>query len=185
MSIEVLRQVTDNFSEKKIIGKGGFGVVYKGDLQDGSRVAVKRMESGVMGSKGMKEFEAEIGVLSNVRHRHLVAFLGYCINERERLLGTLGQHLFEWRTRGILPLTWKQRLTIALDVARGVEYLHSLAQQSFIHRDLKPSNILLGDDMRAKVSDFGLVKHASDGKQSMETRLAGTFGYLAPEYASK
>ncbi|CAN1228429.1 Receptor-like kinase TMK4 [Linum grandiflorum] len=184
MSIEVLRQVTDNFSEKKIIGKGGFGVVYKGDLQDGSRVAVKRME-------GMKEFEAEIGVLSNVRHRHLVAFLGYCINERERLLvyeympqGTLGQHLFEWRTRGILPLTWKQRLTIALDVARGVEYLHSLAQQSFIHRDLKPSNILLGDDMRAKVSDFGLVKHASDGKQSMETRLAGTFGYLAPEYAS-
>ncbi|CAN1228433.1 Receptor-like kinase TMK4 [Linum grandiflorum] len=182
MSIEVLRQVTDNFSEKKIIGKGGFGVVYKGDLQDGSRVAVKRMESGVM---------AEIGVLSNVRHRHLVAFLGYCINERERLLvyeympqGTLGQHLFEWRTRGILPLTWKQRLTIALDVARGVEYLHSLAQQSFIHRDLKPSNILLGDDMRAKVSDFGLVKHASDGKQSMETRLAGTFGYLAPEYAT-
>ncbi|CAN1164855.1 Receptor-like kinase TMK4 [Linum perenne] len=191
ISIEVLKQITDNFSEKKILGKGGFGVVYKGDLHDGSQVAVKRMDSGVTGIKGMKEFEAEIGVLSNVRHRHLVAFLGYCINERERLLvyeymshGTLGQHLFEWRRMGILPLTWKQRLSIALDVARGVEYLHSLAQQSFIHRDLKPSNILLGDNMRAKVSDFGLVKHATDGKQSMETRLAGTFGYLAPEYAT-
>ncbi|CAL1404372.1 unnamed protein product [Linum trigynum] len=189
MSIEVLRQATDDFSEKRIIGKGGFGVVYKGDLHDGTQVAVKRMESaGPMGSKGLKEFQAEIAVLSNVRHRHLVAFLGYCINESERLLvyeymsrGTLGQHLFD---RHRHPLTWKQRITIALDVARGVEYLHSLAQQSFIHRDLKPSNILLGDDMRAKVSDFGLVKHATDGKQSMETRLAGTFGYLAPEYAT-
>ncbi|KAF9606177.1 hypothetical protein IFM89_023632 [Coptis chinensis] len=97
--------------------------------------------------------------------------------------GTLSQHLFEWGERGTSPLTWKQRVTIALDVARGVEYLHSLAQSSFIHRDLKPSNILLGDDMRAKVADFGLVKNAPDGKFSVETRLAGTFGYLAPEYA--
>ncbi|KAL5784279.1 hypothetical protein ACOSQ2_006671 [Xanthoceras sorbifolium] len=85
---------------------------------------------------------------------------------------------------GYTPLTWKQRITIALDVARGVEYLHSLAQQSFIHRDLKPSNILIGDDMRAKVADFGLVKNAPDGKYSLEARLAGTFGYLAPEYAA-
>jgi serine/threonine protein kinase len=97
--------------------------------------------------------------------------------------GTLGQHLFECHDYGYTPLTWKQRITIALDVARGVEYLHSLAQQSFIHRDLKPSNILLGDSMRAKVADFGLVKNAPDGKYSVETRLAGTFGYLAPEYA--
>ncbi|KAL6981168.1 Receptor-like kinase tmk4, partial [Sarracenia purpurea var. burkii] len=82
---------------------------------------------------------------------------------------------------GIPPLTWKQRVMIVLDVARGVEYLHSLAQQSFIHRDLKPSNILLGDDMKAKVSDFGLVRNAPDGKHSVETKLAGTFGYLAPE----
>jgi serine/threonine protein kinase len=82
-------------------------------------------------------------------------------------------------------LEWKKRLSIALDVARGVEYLHSLAQQTFIHRDLKPSNILLGDDMKAKVADFGLVRLApADGKcVSVETRLAGTFGYLAPEYA--
>ncbi|KAB1213545.1 putative receptor protein kinase TMK1 [Morella rubra] len=191
ISIQVLRQVTDNFSEDKILGRGGFGVVYKGELHDGTKIAVKRMESVAMGNKGMNEFQAEIAVLTKVRHRHLVALLGYCINGNERILvyeympqGTLTQHLFEWQEKGYSPLSWKQRITIALDVARGVEYLHSLAQQSFIHRDLKPSNILLGDDMRAKVADFGLVKNAPDGKYSVETRLAGTFGYLAPEYAA-
>ncbi|CAJ1938722.1 unnamed protein product [Sphenostylis stenocarpa] len=191
ISIQVLRQVTNNFSEENILGRGGFGVVYKGELHDGTKIAVKRMESVAMGNKGLNEFQAEIAVLSKVRHRHLVALLGYCINGNERLLvyeymtqGTLTQHLFEWQEHGYAPLTWKQRVTIALDVARGVEYLHSLAQQSFIHRDLKPSNILLGDDMRAKVADFGLVKNAPDGKYSVETRLAGTFGYLAPEYAA-
>ncbi|KAK4779149.1 hypothetical protein SAY86_006677 [Trapa natans] len=191
ISIQVLRQVTDNFNEENILGRGGFGVVYKGELHDGTKIAVKRMESVAVGNKGMNEFQAEIAVLTKVRHRHLVALLGYCINGSERLLvyeympqGTLTQHLFEWRVRRSQPLTWKQRVTIALDVARGVEYLHSLAQQSFIHRDLKPSNILLTDDMRAKVADFGLVKNAPDGKYSVETRLAGTFGYLAPEYAA-
>lgn len=192
ISIQVLRQVTNNFSEENILGRGGFGVVYRGELHDGTKIAVKRMESGVMGTKGMNEFQAEIAVLTKVRHRHLVALLGYCVNGNERLLvyeympqGTLTQHLFDWRENDHSPLTWKQRVTIALDVARGVEYLHSLAQQSFIHRDLKPSNVLLGDDMRAKVADFGLVKNAPDGKYSVETRLAGTFGYLAPEYAGK
>ncbi|KAJ9697420.1 hypothetical protein PVL29_009302 [Vitis rotundifolia] len=189
--IEVLRQVTNNFDEANILGKGGFGVVYRGELHDGTQIAVKRMESAIVGTKGMSEFQAEIGVLTKVRHRHLVALLGFCINGNERLLvyeympqGTLGQHLFEYNKTGFSPLTWKQRITIALDVAKGMEYLHSLAQQSFIHRDLKPSNILLGTDMRAKVSDFGLVKNAPDGKYSVETRLAGTFGYLAPEYAA-
>lgn len=192
ISVQVLRQVTGNFSEDNILGRGGFGVVYKGELHDGTKIAVKRMESAAMGTKGMNEFEAEIAVLTKVRHRHLVALLGFCVNGNERLLvyeympqGTLGQHLFDWRENGYSPLTWKQRVSIALDVGRGVEYLHSLAQQSFIHRDLKPSNILLGDDMRAKVADFGLVKNAPDGKYSVETRLAGTFGYLAPEYAGK
>ncbi|XP_065861587.1 receptor-like kinase TMK4 [Euphorbia lathyris] len=191
VSIEVLRQVTNNFDESNIIGRGGFGVVYKGELHDGTKIAVKRMESNVMGTKGLNEFQAEIAVLSKVRHRHLVALLGFCVNGNERLLvyeymprGTLSQYVFEWRELGYAPLSWKQRVTIALDVARGVEYLHGLAQQSFIHRDLKPSNILLGDDMRAKVADFGLVRNAPDGKYSVETRLAGTFGYLAPEYAA-
>jgi len=97
--------------------------------------------------------------------------------------GALSQHLFHWKSFGLEPLSWKRRLNIALDVARGMEYLHTLAHQSFIHRDLKSSNILLADDFRAKVSDFGLVKLAPNGEKSVVTKLAGTFGYLAPEYA--
>ncbi|XP_021292730.1 receptor-like kinase TMK3 [Herrania umbratica] len=191
ISIQVLRNVTNNFSEENVLGRGGFGTVYKGELHDGTKIAVKRMESGVVSEKGLAEFKSEIAVLTKVRHRHLVALLGYCLDGNERLLvyeympqGTLSRHVFNWKDEGLKPLEWTRRLTIALDVARGVEYLHGLAQQSFIHRDLKPSNILLGDDMRAKVADFGLVRLAPvDGKHSVETRLAGTFGYLAPEYA--
>ncbi|ESQ28635.1 hypothetical protein EUTSA_v10018085mg [Eutrema salsugineum] len=190
ISIQVLRSVTNNFSEDNILGRGGFGVVYKGELHDGTKIAVKRMENGVIAGKGFAEFKSEIAVLTKVRHRHLVTLLGYCLDGNEKLLvyeympqGTLSRHLFEWSEEGLKPLLWKQRLTLALDVARGVEYLHGLAHQSFIHRDLKPSNILLGDDMRAKVADFGLVRLAPEGKGSIETRIAGTFGYLAPEYA--
>ncbi|RWR75094.1 receptor protein kinase TMK1-like protein [Cinnamomum micranthum f. kanehirae] len=190
ISIQVLRNVTNNFSEENILGRGGFGTVYKGELHDGTKIAVKRMESGVISGKGLNEFKSEIAVLTKVRHRHLVALLGYCLDGNERLLvyeympqGTLSRFLFDWKEEGLKPLEWMKRLSIALDVARGVEYLHSLAHQSFIHRDLKPSNILLGDDMKAKVADFGLVRLAPDGKCSVETRLAGTFGYLAPEYA--
>ncbi|WJX10379.1 hypothetical protein P8452_01113 [Trifolium repens] len=190
ISIQVLREVTDNFSEKNILGKGGFGTVYKGELADGTKIAVKRMQSEMGGDKGLNEFKSEIAVLTKVRHRHLVGLLGYCLEDNEKLLvyeympqGTLSQHLFDWKDDGSKPLDWKTRLSIALDVARGVEYLHGLAQHIFIHRDLKPSNILLGDDMRAKVSDFGLVRLAPEGQASFETRLAGTFGYLAPEYA--
>lgn len=191
ISIQLLRNVTNNFSEENVLGKGGFGIVYKGELDDGTKIAVKRMFASVVSNKGLDEFQAEIAVLTKVRHRHLVALLGYCIEGNERLLvyeymplGTLSQHLFEWRKLELPPLNWEKRLSIALDVGRGIEYLHGLAHKSFIHRDLKPSNILLGDDYRAKVSDFGLVKLAPDGgKFSVETRLAGTFGYLAPEYA--
>jgi Leucine-rich repeat (LRR) protein len=190
ISIQVLRNVTNDFSKDNILGQGGFGTVYKGELHDGTKIAVKRMESGVIAGKGLTEFKSEIAVLTKVRHRHLVALLGYCLDGNERLLvyeympqGTLSRHIFNWAEEGLKPLEWTKRLTIALDVARGVEYLHGLAHQSFIHRDLKPSNILLGDDMRAKVADFGLVRLAPEGKYSIETRIAGTFGYLAPEYA--
>ncbi|KAL7163335.1 hypothetical protein ACSBR2_039433 [Camellia fascicularis] len=190
ISIQVLKNVTNNFSEENILGRGGFGTVYKGELHDGTKIAVKRMESGVITEKGLDEFKSEIAVLTKVRHRHLVDLLGYCLDGNERLIvyeympqGTLSRFLFNWKEEGLKPLEWSKRLTIALDVARGVEYLHGLAHQSFIHRDLKPSNILLGDDMRAKVADFGLVRLAPDGKASVVTKLAGTFGYLAPEYA--
>ncbi|KAG6772404.1 receptor protein kinase TMK1-like [Populus alba x Populus x berolinensis] len=190
ISVQVLRNVTKNFASENELGRGGFGVVYKGELDDGTKIAVKRMESGVISSKAIDEFQAEIAVLSKVRHRHLVSLLGYSVEGYERILvyeympqGALSKHLFHWKSSKLEPLSWKRRLNIALDVARGMEYLHNLAHRSFIHRDLKSSNILLGDDFRAKVSDFGLVKLAPDGEKSMVTRLAGTFGYLAPEYA--
>ncbi|TKY61008.1 Receptor protein kinase TMK1 [Spatholobus suberectus] len=192
ISIQLLREVTNNFNEENILGKGGFGTVYKGELHDGTQIAVKRMQTaGLVDEKGLSEFTAEIAVLTKVRHRNLVALLGFCLDGSERLLvyeympqGALSEHLISWKCEGLKPLEWKTRLSIALDVARGVEYLHGLAQQIFIHRDLKPSNILLGDDMRAKVSDFGLVRLAPEGKTSFQTRLAGTFGYMAPEYAA-
>ncbi|KAJ4710134.1 putative Receptor protein kinase [Melia azedarach] len=190
LPIEGLRKATNNFSEENKLGKGGFGTVYKGELNDGIHIAVKRMESGAVNKQGTAQFESEIAVLTKVRHRNLVAFLGYSSEGNERLLvykymplGTLSRHLFNWKEEGLKPLDWNRRLNIALDVARGVEYLHGLAHQSFIHRDLKPSNILLGDDMRAKVADFGLVRLVPEhGKHSISTRVAGTFGYLAPEY---
>ncbi|KAI3417788.1 Protein kinase domain-containing protein [Psidium guajava] len=190
ISVQVLRDVTKNFARENELGRGGFGVVYKGALEDGTTIAVKRMEAGIISNKALDEFQAEIAVLSKVRHRHLVSLLGYSVEGNERILvyeympqGALSRHLFHWKNLKLEPLTWKRRLNIALDVARGMEYLHTLAHQSFIHRDLKSSNILLGDDYRAKVSDFGLVKLAPDGEKSVATRLAGTFGYLAPEYA--
>ncbi|CDY40785.1 BnaAnng06480D [Brassica napus] len=180
----------NNFDEKNILGRGGFGIVYKGELPSGKTVAVKRMESSVISGKGLDEFKSEIAVLTKVRHRNLVKVEGYCLEANERLLvyeymplGTLSSHLFNWQQEGLQPLEWSRRLIIASDVAKGVEYLHSQAHQSFIHRDLKPSNILLGDDMRARVADFGLVRLAPEGTQSIETKIAGTFGYLAPEYA--
>ncbi|CAI0391112.1 unnamed protein product [Linum tenue] len=190
ISVQVLRNVTKNFAAENELGRGGFGVVYKGELDDGTNIAVKRMEASVISSKALDEFQSEIAVLSKVRHRHLVSLLGYSIEGNERILvyeympqGALSRHLFHWKSFQLEPLSWKRRLNIALDVARGMEYLHTLAHQSFIHRDLKSSNILLGDDFKAKISDFGLVKLAPDGEKSVATRLAGTFGYLAPEYA--
>lgn len=190
VSVQILRKATNNFASENQLGCGGFGVVYKGELEDGTKIAVKRMEAGVICSKQLDEFQAEIAVLSKVRHRHLVSLFGYSIEGNERLLvyeympqGALSKHLFHWRNLDLEPLSWKRRLSIALDVARGMEYLHTLAHRSFIHRDLKSSNILLDDEYKAKVSDFGLVKLAPDRDKSVATRLAGTFGYLAPEYA--
>ncbi|XP_062227205.1 receptor protein kinase TMK1-like [Phragmites australis] len=190
IAVQVLRGATKNFARENVLGRGGFGVVYKGELHDGMMIAVKRMEAAVVSNKALDEFQAEIAVLTKVRHRNLVSILGYSTEGNERLLvyeympnGALSKHLFQWKQSELEPLSWKKRLNIALDVARGMEYLHNLGHHRFIHRDLKSANILLGDDFRAKVSDFGLMKDAPDGNSSVATRLAGTFGYLAPEYA--
>ena len=135
-------------------------------------------------NQGLSDFQSEIHVLTKVKNWHLVGFLGYCANGNDRLLfyefmpkGTLAQHLFDYKQLQDKPLTWMMRLSIALDVASG------LAQRSFSHRDFKLSNILLTDDFRAKLSDLGFVKLAPERKFSVDTMLAGTFRYLAPEYA--
>jgi hypothetical protein len=186
--LQVLRDATKNFSQDNVLGRGGAGVVYKG-LLHGTAIAVKRIRSSLINNKATKQFQAEIAILTTVRHRNLVSILGYSIEGDERLLvyehmsnGSLSKHLFQWKLHGLEPLSWMKRFNIALDVARAMEYLHTLAQQCYIHRDLKPANILLGDDFRAKVADFGLVKSTPDGNVPVDTDVAGTFGYLAPEY---
>ncbi|XP_056848377.1 receptor-like kinase TMK2 [Raphanus sativus] len=189
----ILRDATSGFSDGNLIGRGGFSVVYRGTLPDGTDIAVKRMgkEDPLI---GIDAFTCEVRVLSKIHHRNLVVLLGYCLEGEDRLLvyqlmhqGPLSNHLYHPRDRGLKPLDWTKRLKIALDVARGIEYLHTLTRQnrSYIHRDLKPSNILLGDDLRAKVSDFGLVRSTAEGKDSFTTETqAGTIGYLPPEYIS-
>ncbi|XP_010485099.1 PREDICTED: receptor-like kinase TMK2 [Camelina sativa] len=189
--LQILKDATNDFSHSNIVGRGGFGVVYKGTLQDGIEVAIKRMEQPVIGGKGADDFRSEVRVLTKVHHRNLVTLHGYCLDGNYSMLvyeymqqGTLSRHLFDWKDQGLRQLDWTRRLSIALDVARGVEYLHALARQSqsYIHRDLKPSNILLGEDLRAKVSDFGLLWSTEEGRESIRTKIVGTFGYIAPEY---
>ncbi|MCL7039633.1 hypothetical protein MKW94_002763 [Papaver nudicaule] len=191
-SLQVLRTATNDFCQENILGHGAFATVYKGQLDDGTIVAVKKMKSERMTEKGLLEFKNEIDALTNIRHLHLLALLGSYSDENEKILvyefmpkGTLSEHLFQRKDGGVVnPLDWTQRLRIGLDIARGVEYLHSLAKGSFLHRDLKPSNILLGDDMRAKVADFGLLRLApASGTSTSSTNAAGTYGYVDPMYA--
>ncbi|KAK1318773.1 putative receptor protein kinase TMK1 [Acorus calamus] len=134
MRMDSLLKATENFSEKNVLGKGGFGVVYKEVFKNGVEVGAKRMKSKAVSSQGIDEIEDEIGILKKVRHRHLVKVMGYCTEWGEELLvyefmpnGTLEQHLFKFRERGREPLSWKQRLVIVLDIARGVEYLLSVS----------------------------------------------------------
>ncbi|KAL9270382.1 putative serine/threonine-protein kinase PBL7 [Drosera capensis] len=184
-----LELATDGFSETNVIGNGGFGVVYRGVLGDGTVAAIKVMRRE--GKQGERAFRIEVDLLSRLNSPYLVELLGYCADQNHRLLifefmpnGSLQQHL---HSRHIYPrpLDWGSRLRIALDCARALEYLHEHATPSIIHRDFKCSNVLLDDDFRAKVSDFGLAKLGSDKINGrISTRVLGTTGYLAPEYVS-
>ncbi|OEL38057.1 Receptor-like kinase TMK4 [Dichanthelium oligosanthes] len=165
-----------------VLGKGAFAVVFKGILNE-EPVAVKRFNGTVQ----VKEFSLEIDVMGKLSHRSLVKLLGYCTHKTERILvyeymsgGTLCEHL---QPCGHTPLTWAQRMKISLDVARGMEYLHGMTQQSFVHRDLKPSNILLDQDLRAKVSDFGLVRIIGDKSSTSKTAASGDFSTKVDVYA--
>ncbi|XP_059644029.1 receptor-like protein kinase FERONIA [Cornus florida] len=192
-SLVEIQLATNNFDDGLVIGKGGFGNVYKGFIDRTRCVAIKRLNS--QSKQGAHEFWAEINTLSMLRHNHLVSLIGYCDDCQEMILvyeymvhGTLADHLHKASINGSgsYPLSWEQRLNICIDAARGLEFLHtsSGAHHSIIHRDVKSSNILLDENWVAKISDFGLCKmdNAGQSHTHISTDIKGTFGYLDPEY---
>ncbi|KAF5480945.1 hypothetical protein F2P56_001647 [Juglans regia] len=183
-----LATATKNFRQECLIGEGGFGRVYKGQLdKTGLVVAVKQLDRN--GLQGNREFLVEVLMLSLLHHENLVNLIGYCADGEQRLLvyeymplGSLEDHLLDLAPEK-KPLDWFTRMKIALQAAKGLEYLHEKANPPVIYRDLKSSNILLDNDFNAKLSDFGLAKLGPVGDKShVSSRIMGTYGYCAPEY---
>ncbi|XP_022754883.1 receptor-like serine/threonine-protein kinase ALE2 [Durio zibethinus] len=183
-----VEKATDNFDASRILGEGGFGRVYSGVLEDGTKVAVKVLKRD--DQQGGREFLAEVEMLSRLHHRNLVKLIGICTEERNRSLiyelipnGSVESHLHGF-DKDSAPLDWDARIKIALGAARGLAYLHEDSSPCVIHRDFKSSNILLEHDFTPKLSDFGLARTAMDEEgKHVSTRVMGTFGYVAPEYA--
>ncbi|XP_060189357.1 G-type lectin S-receptor-like serine/threonine-protein kinase At4g27290 isoform X2 [Lycium barbarum] len=178
---------TENFSSANVIGEGGFGPVYKGILQNGPEIAVKRLSK--YSGQGVQELKNEIVLISKLQHRNLVKLLGCCLEGDERMLiyefmpnASLDYFIFDPSRK--TSLAWKDRFEIAMGISRGLLYLHQDSRLKIIHRDLKTSNILLDSDMNAKISDFGLAKiFGGDQVEGKTKRVIGTYGYMSPEYA--
>nr|XP_029117915.1 probable LRR receptor-like serine/threonine-protein kinase At1g53440 [Elaeis guineensis] len=188
-SLKQIKDATNNFDPINKLGEGGFGPVYKGVLQDGSVIAVKQLSS--MSKQGNREFINEIGMISALQHPNLVKLYGCCIEGKELLLiyeymenNNLALALFgsdEYQ----LKLDWRTRCKVCLGVARGLTYLHEESRLKIVHRDIKGTNILLDKDLNAKISDFGLARLDEEENTHISTRIAGTMGYMAPEYATR
>ncbi|GAQ77805.1 Protein kinase superfamily protein [Klebsormidium nitens] len=190
-SFAELEAATDDFSTERAIGSGGFGTVYRATFPDDSEVAVKRLS--LESKQGEPEFLAEIGAISQrLKHPNLLRLMGYCSHGRDRLLvyelmrrGDLRGYLRDGRKEPMAFLDWETRLNIACDSTAGLQYLHEGFRPPVVHRDIKTSNILLDDDFRAKISDFGLAKlYPEDDATHITTKVQGTYGYLAPDYAT-
>ncbi|KAG9439446.1 hypothetical protein H6P81_019611 [Aristolochia fimbriata] len=186
-SYSELKIATGDFNPTNKLGEGGFGSVYKGTLSDGRAVAVKQLS--VTSQQGNRQFAAEVATISAVQHRNLVKLYGCCIEGEKRLLvyeylenKSLDMALFRRHT---LHLDWPTRFSVCLGTARGLAYLHEESRLRIVHRDVKASNILLDAKLTPKLSDFGLAKLYDDTKTHISTRVAGTIGYLAPEYAMR
>uniref|UniRef100_A0A2N9GHU4 non-specific serine/threonine protein kinase n=1 Tax=Fagus sylvatica TaxID=28930 RepID=A0A2N9GHU4_FAGSY len=182
-----LRSATEDFNPSNKLGEGGFGPVFKGTLSDGRIVAVKQLS--VASHQGKSQFVTEISTISAVQHRNLVKLYGCCIDGDRRLLvyeylenRSLDQALFG---KSNLRLDWPTRFSVCLGTARGLAYLHEESRPRIVHRDVKASNILIDGELCPKISDFGLAKLYDDTKTHISTRVAGTIGYLAPEYAMR
>ncbi|KAK4720615.1 hypothetical protein R3W88_010848 [Solanum pinnatisectum] len=186
-SLDTIANATSQFNEDNKLGQGGFGPVYKGKLEDGKEIAVKRLSKA--SKQGLEEFMNEVLVISKVQHRNLVRLCGCCVDKEEKMLiyeympkKSLDVFLFDGAHRDVLD--WTKRSIIIEGVGRGLLYLHRDSRLKIIHRDLKPSNILLDNNFNPKISDFGMARiFGSDQDQADTMRVVGTYGYMAPEYA--
>ncbi|XP_050256930.1 probable LRR receptor-like serine/threonine-protein kinase At1g53430 isoform X2 [Quercus robur] len=184
-----IKAAIGNFDPANKIGEGGFGPVYKGVLSDGALIAVKQLSS--KSKQGSREFVTEIGIISALQHPNLVRLYGCCIEGNQLLLiyeymenNSLARALFG-REEHQLHLDWPTRRKICLGIARGLAYLHEESRLKIVHRDIKATNVLLDKDLNAKISDFGLAKLDEGEQTHISTRIAGTIGYMAPEYAMR
>ncbi|KAI0495663.1 hypothetical protein KFK09_021966 [Dendrobium nobile] len=186
-SLKELRVATEDFFPGNKIGEGGFGSVYKGILKNGTKVALKVLSSE--STQGAREFLSEITAISDIVHENLVKLYGVCMEGKSRILvynylenNSLAQTLLGSNHSNI-QLSWRTRCKICIGVARGLAFLHEEVEPHIVHRDIKASNILLDKDFTPKISDFGLAKLLPPNATHVSTRVAGTAGYLAPEYA--